>query len=297
VKRPVLLTAAVLALSLAAASAHTAATDAGPARIVAAERAFAARVRALGVRDGFLEWLAPTAVVFRPGPVNARTSYLKQPVGWHGLLAWSPAFAAISADGQMGWSTGPWTWRTDSTAKKLDASGEYMSVWRRQADGTWRAVLDCGIASPASSRGLDSVRTLVPQAAGRLGARPLAARQSLYQADASFARTCATDGVAAAVARTGADDLIVLREGRSRIVGRDAARDSIAAHETVAKLMSNAQYVSDAGDMGYTYGSFVTGTLAEPDSAWYVHVWHRGPAATWRLAFQVVMPVPARRGR
>ena len=61
--------------------------------------------------------------------------------------------------------------------------------------------------------------------------------------------------------------------------------------------MSNAQYVSDAGDMGYTYGSFVTGTLAEPDSAWYVHVWHRGPAATWRLAFQVVMPVPARRGR
>ena len=91
--------------------------------------------------------------------------------------------------------------------------------------------------------------------------------------------------------------MIVLREGRGRIVGRDAARDSIAAHETVAKLMSNAQYVSDAGDMGYTYGSFVTGTLAEPDSAWYVHVWHRGPAATWRLAFQVVMPVPARRAR
>ena len=290
-KRPILLTVAVLTLSLVAASARTA-PDADPAPILAAEKAFAASVRRLGVRDGFLAWLAPTAVVFRPGPVNARQDYAKRPGGWNGLLEWQPAQAAISADGQLGWSTGPWTWRTDSTSKKLEASGEYLSVWRRQPDGSWRTVLDCGIGSPAWTRAIDSVSVSVPVGGPRLGSRPLAARQSLYQADASFARACATDGVASALGRVGTDDLIVLRDGQPRWVGRDTARDSIGARETVAKLMSTAQYIADSGDLGYTYGSFVSGTVAAPDSAWYVHVWHRGPAATWRLACQVVMPVP-----
>ena len=65
-----------------------------------------------------------------------------------------------------------------------------------------------------------------------------------------------------------------------------AARSLGAAH-----LMSNAQYISTSGDLGYTYGTFVTGSAAA-DSAYYVHVWQRGAASTWRLAFEVVMPIP-----
>ncbi len=293
-KRPIPMIAVVLLLSCVVATARTAA-PADPAEIVAAEQAFATSVRRLGVRDGFLAWLAPTAVVFRPGPVNARQDYEKR-ARQPGLLEWRPAQAAISADGQLGWSTGPWTWRADSTTKKLDASGEYLSVWRRQPNGDWRAVLDCGIGAPAWSRAIDSVRYALPVAGSRLGSRPLAARQSLYQADASFARACATEGVAAAIGRVGTDDVIVLRDGLPRWVGRDTARDSVGARESVAKLMSTAQYIAESGDLGYTYGSFVSGTVAAPDSAWYVHVWHRGPAATWRLACQVVMPVPRARG-
>ena len=88
-----------------------------------------ANVRSLGVRDGFLAWLAPTAVVFRPGPVEARRSYERLPAGWNGLLEWRPLRAAVSADGRLGWSTGPWTWKRDSTARKLDASGQVSQVW------------------------------------------------------------------------------------------------------------------------------------------------------------------------
>ena len=278
-------------LALLALPARTS-PNADPADIVGAERAFAAKVRAVGVRDGFLAWLAPTGVVFRPGPVIGHTSYEKQPTGWHGLLAWHPLHAAISGDGKLGWSTGPWTWRRDSTQKKADAYGEYMTVWRKQSDGSWKVALDCGIGHPEPGRDEPPMAYSSPVAAQRLGSKPLAARQSLYQADASFARFAATEGVSAAVARYATDDIIVLREGAQRISGRAAARDTLAARETQAKLMSNAQYISDSGDVGYTYGSFVNSPGAVPDSAYYVHVWHRGAAATWRLAFQVVMPVP-----
>lgn len=285
------LIAATLLLAVAVPALTQTTSD--PSPVVRAEREFARSVRGMGVRDGFLGWLAPTAVVFRPGPVNARATYERQAGGWNGLLAWHPVHAAISADGKLGWTTGPWTWRRDSTSKKVDAHGEYMSVWRQQADGSWRTVLDCGIGHPEPTRVDTNVHVSAPVSTGRLGSRPLAARQSLYQADASFARLCATDGVPPAIARYATDDIVLLREGAQRTRGRDAARDSVTRRgEGIAKLTSNAQYIADSGDLGYTYGSFVSGTLAQPDSAWYVHVWHRGPAATWRLAFQIVMPLP-----
>src|SRR2546423_3236606 len=113
-----------------------------PQTIVRAERSFADRVRTLGVRAGFLDWLAPASVVFRPGPVPGPATYEQQPLGWHGLLAWHPVRAAISRDGSLGWSTGPWTWRRDSTALKADAFGDYLSVWRRQSDGSYKVALD-----------------------------------------------------------------------------------------------------------------------------------------------------------
>ena len=262
-----------------------------PQTIVRAEKSFAERVRALGVRAGFLDWLAPSSVVFRPGPVPGPATYESQPIGWHGLLAWHPVRAAISGDGTMGWSTGPWTWRRDSTALKADAFGDYMSVWRKQPDGSYRVALDCGIGHPDPLKEETEVTYSAPVSTPGLGSRPLAARQSLYQADASFARYSASEGVAGAMSRYATDDIVVLREGHARIVGRSAAKAALAPFEREATLTSNAQYIADSGDLGYTYGSYVMGRGLNADSSWYVHVWHRGAAATWRLACDVLMPV------
>ncbi len=284
----------VLALLLLASPGRTStAADAGA--IVSAERAFAASVRSLGVRDGFLAWLAPASVVFKPGPVMGVAHHQKLPTGWHGLLAWNPVRAAISADGKLGWSTGPWIWKRDSTQKSADAHGEYMSVWRRQSDGRWRVVLDGGIGHGPPTAAEVAVTYSAPVPGARLGSRPLAARQSLYQADATFARLAASEGVPGALERCATHDVVVLREGSLRHDGRGAAVAALTGREARARLVSNAQYIAESGDLGYTYGSFITGAIAAGDTAWYVHVWHRGPAATWRLALQLVMPVPKKR--
>jgi ketosteroid isomerase-like protein len=275
------------------AGSRSTAADADPAAaIVGAERAFAARVRAAGVRDGFLDWLSPTSVVFRPGPVSGIKTYEKQKPGWNGLLAWTPVHAAISADRKLGWSTGPWTWSRDSTQKKPDAHGDYMTVWRSQTDGSWKAALDCGVSHPAPGRDAPALSYGAPVPGTHLGSKPLATRQSLYEADAGFAKLAGTAGVSDAIARYGTDDIIVLREGDQRVTSKAAAHDAIASREATARMVSNAQSVAGSGDIGYTYGTFVTGGGGAPDSAWYVHVWHRGAAASWKIACQVVMPVP-----
>ncbi len=285
---------AALAMLLLAAPGRTSAV-ADAVVIVSAERAFAASVRSLGVRDGFLAWLAPASVVFKPGPVMGVAHHEKLPAGWHGLLAWEPVRAALSADGKLGWSTGPWSWKRDSTQKNVDAHGEYVSVWRRQSDGNWKVVLDGGIGHGPPTAEDRTVTYSAPVPGARLGSRPLAARQSLYQADATFARLAASEGLPGALARYATDDVIVLREGSLRRTGRGAAVAALTGRETHARLVSNAQYIAESGDLGYTYGSLVTGAAAAADTAWYLHVWHRGPAATWRIALQLVMPVPKQR--
>lgn len=295
VSRPAVACTLVAAVLLLSTPLARTARGPDPAEIVTAEHDFAASVRALGVRDGFLAWLAPGSVVFKPGPVMGVAHHQKLAPGWNGLLAWTPVRAAISTDGRLGWSTGPWTWRRDSTQQKPDAQGEYMTLWRRQSDGRWKVVLDGGIGHGPASTAEPALSFAPTAAAARLGSRPLAARKSLYEVDASFARTASLEGVAGALRKFAADDVVVLRDGSSRLMGRAKALPTVAASETRAQLVSNAQFIADSGDLGYTYGSLVTGPEAAPDSAWYVHVWQRSAATPWQLAVQLVMPVPKKK--
>jgi len=262
-----------------------------PQTIVRAEKSFADRVRALGVRAGFLDWLAPRASC--SAPAGARACDLREPAD---RVARAPRVASRARGDQQRRLAGLEHRPVDvggATARRSrpTRSADYMSVWRKQPDGSYRVALDCGIGHPDPLKEETEITYSAPVSTPGLGSRPLAARQSLYQADASFARYAATEGVAGAMSRYATDDIVVLREGQTRIVGRSAAKTALAPFEREPRLTSNAQYISDSGDLGYTYGSYVTGRGTGADSSWYVHVWHRGAAATWRLACDVLMPV------
>lgn len=283
--------AACLLLGVSAAAAQGPAPDAGV--LVASEKAFAEMARTHGVRAAFMEWLAPTGVIFSPGPVIGRKWHAAQPAG-HGLLAWAPDHATMSSSGDMGWTTGPWTYRADSSHAEPDAHGRFVTVWRLQPDGTWRAALDAGVShGPAPSAVSECVmRTLeAPPAAGR---RPLAERKSLWQADADYVRQARAEGPAAALASHGADDVLVLREGLQPWRGT-AAHDSVAAREPAVNMMSTAQFMSKSGDLGYTYGTYVVPREGDADSSHYVHIWQRDDSRTWKLALEVVLPLPKHR--
>lgn len=266
------------------------ATPPSPATMVEHERAFARAVADKGVRDGFLAWLAPRSVVFRPGPVDGRKTYEAAKSG-PAVLAWEPAYAAVSRDGDLGWTTGPWSWRSRKDAEPV-AWGEYLSVWKRQEDGQYKVVLDGGVEHGKPDGAPGEPVHLSPAEAPRGGRGPLDRRRSLWKADADFGALAKQGGVAVALEKYAADGVILLREGLPRVTGRAAACDTVRAREGSATLMSLAQFLAESGDLGYTYGSFVTGAAGAPDSAYYVHVWHRGAAKPWELAAEVVMPVP-----
>ncbi len=60
-------------------------------------------------------------------------------------LVWRPLHIDVSPDGTLGYTYGTYlrTW-TDTSGNPVEATGKYMTVWKRQEDGRWLIEADIG---------------------------------------------------------------------------------------------------------------------------------------------------------
>ena len=67
-------------------------------------------------------------------------------------VTYSPGAKTFSAGGDMAYATADYTLSyTDSTTKKpVTVKGTNLSVWRKQADGSWKLVADSNPGSPGA---------------------------------------------------------------------------------------------------------------------------------------------------
>jgi ketosteroid isomerase-like protein len=266
--------------------------------LVGSERAFASAAAQLGTVTAFRTFMADDAVLFRPRAVNAQ-EYLREAPEAPGLLSWEPVVAEVSAAGDLGYTTGPWEYRPDPEAGAT-AHGNYFTVWKKQLDGSWKAVIDHGTSNPPP----DSVGPLrsphrAPGARSQLE-RPVdiaAERETLLQVDRAFAGAAATQGTLRALAGYVASDVRVLRNGRQPLDGIDAFRTLVSRQPGSLSWVVSGGAVSRSGDLGYTYGEYEFRPTEEdvpPESGVYVRAWRRGPSGSgsWRVAVEVMAPVP-----
>jgi ketosteroid isomerase-like protein len=290
---------ALLACTVAASSCgvdREARDDAALSALVDSERAFARAAAELGTLNAFRTFLADDAVLFRPRAVNAQ-QWLREAPDAPGLLSWEPVIADVSAAGDLGYTTGPWKYRQDPNGAVL-SHGNYFTVWKKQPDGSWKAVIDHGISNPPP----DSVG---PLRSPTHGARRqpddtvdvTAARETLLQVDRAFAGAAATQGILPALAGYVTSDVRVLREGRQPLDGIDALRGLVSQQHGSLSWTVLGGNVSTSGDLGYTYGEYefkpaAGGTMAELGV--YVRAWRRGPSGggSWRVAVEVMTPLP-----
>ena len=84
------------------------------------------------------------------------------------LMTWRPEIVEISADGELGFTRGPWQMRgVGEDGQPFERSGTFNSVWRRQEDGGWRIVFDAGCAAAGRTDGFGPWRRVGPR-----GGRP-----------------------------------------------------------------------------------------------------------------------------
>jgi ketosteroid isomerase-like protein len=118
-----------------------------------ADLAFAKVTKERGV-DGWVEYFADSGVQVTPGRnVVGRAAIRELMAAELGdtthLLSWRPTSAEVSRSGDLGYTIGRWEWGARLGSGAPARRGTYVTIWRKQGDGTWKVVLDVGNADPA----------------------------------------------------------------------------------------------------------------------------------------------------
>ncbi len=264
--------------------------------LVDAERAFAAQVYEKGVRGAFLANLSTNSVVFDPKPVNGQKLYQEhedKPT----LLEWEPIFADISRAGRMGYTTGPWKFRADSTEAEPSAFGHYISIWRRPPGGQWQVALDIGVTHAKP----DTVAELTwPHGAAGQKAQVVvnyeAAQEALMGVDRELSEASQSNGFTEALLAVASEDIRLYRTGALPGLGKEVARTMLAEMTGALSWEPEAGSLARSGDLGYTYGTAELRAAAEDTAIQkmfsYVRIWKKGEDRRWKVVLDVALEQP-----
>lgn len=253
-----------------ALSAH--AQDAAP--VIRAERNFAAHAAQHGTRAAFLAFTDSTAVFMDAGQYhNALTLWQQQPDNKI-ILQWGPQFACGSADGECGFTTGPYYMRFPGADTLLNA-GQYTTFWKRNSEGNWKYLIDFGIRYPKqlyAAPPADPVTASVtpdPQATDTM-------------AEETFLQQYREKGAAAYDAVLNEKSWLNLHDFLP-VSGADRFRELIRQQPAAPRFTPVGSSISGAKDLAYVYGDAVY----EGRKTHYLRIWGHTPAG-WKILVQVL---------
>jgi len=249
------------------------------------ERAFEKMVAEKGMNAGFIEYLAVDGVMFFPEPANARETYRARPES-AAALTWNPILIGVSSNRALAYSIGNSIYRPKGKGDATGYSGHYLSVWMKQSDGQYRAVLDAGINhdAPASV----PVEWKDTSSAVEANARHAGAADS----SGGFYQTAESKGLAAAYGSYLADDAIVMRDGKQPFVGKKPSLQLFKNDKSLVKFTKRRSFV-EAGELAYAYGPYsrMTKDGVETEKGNFIQVW-RLRGGKWQIVADLTVVIP-----
>jgi ketosteroid isomerase-like protein len=274
----------VLGLGAAATfwgSAVSAARTPAALPLVQAERAFAAAVKASGVKQGFLAFAAKDGIMFLPRPTNAARAIAGWPDkdGAGPPLFWWPLFAGISLSGDLGFTTGG-----------VNRPTRYFTVWQKQPDGGWKWIYDGGtqLSRPIAQGSDAPIRYLRRAGAAAGSAKKALAEIAPLEADLS-AR--AAKDVKAAFLHYLSEDGLAAWSPTPNEPGRTGQSADLSWRPVQARLTAQGGTASAAGDLAFTYGEARWSREATPGWGHYARIWQKRREG-WRLVSDVLVVAP-----
>jgi len=276
-------------------------TETSPLKeMVQTEQAFSRTAEEKDTRDAFMSFIADDGLLFRPNAVNGKKWMQEHPVpasDKHPLLAWQPVFARVAASGDLGFTTGPWEFKSDRSDEKPAGYGHFVTIWKKQADGSWKFAVDLGISHPDSAGPLklwdvSDERTAKPSKLVNV----LEEQKKLTAQDRAFSDQGLKDGLIKAFTSFSATDIRLYRNDRLPFVGREASLSYLSAIKLNFVWKPTRSDVARSGDLGYTVGTYEavptndpTGKVTELGN--YLRIWQK-QNGSWRIVLDVTNPVP-----
>jgi len=253
--------------------------------MVTTEQAFSQMAQDKSIRDAFMTYIADDGLLFRPGAVNGKKWMSEHPLpssDKRPVLVWQPAYAGMAASGDMGFTTGPWEAKADINDDKPQGYGHFVTVWKKQQDGSWKFVVDLGISHPQSG-GPQALWT--PAETPKKEFKPIDVPiicETLLERDRNYAAAVLSRGFAKSYAAYAARAVRLYRANNLPFIGRDAAIEQLSKTTGEVKWTPIGGDVSSAGDLGYTHGTYEAGD----ERGSYVRIWKK-QNGLWRIVMDV----------
>jgi ketosteroid isomerase-like protein len=254
-------------------------------KVFETEKAFEKMAAEKGVNAAFIEFMAPMGVMFVPEIRNGREFWKSIPAS-PALLTWNPIWIDVASNGTLAYSIGNSIRRPKGKDDPNAEYGHYISIWTRQSDGQYRALLDTGInhSKPASipTEWKSPADSGVDKNDGRLSAADSAVPfYASLEANAS-----------SAYKKYLADDAILMRSGKEPFIGKKAAMSAINDVDGIIRIPKRKAFV-EGPDLAYVYNvySIVDKAGKEVEGGNFVQVW-KLRKGRWLIAADVFVASP-----
>lgn len=241
--------------------------------LVKTENSFAAYALAHGTKDAFLQFADSNGLVFSNGKaVNAIETWTKREKN-KAVLKWYPVFAETAASGDLGYTTGPWTYRA-SPQDSTSAYGYFITVWHRTEKGKWKFLLDMGISNDTSI-----VETGIKKITN----------STIFKTETEDSIRKAEDDFIQAYTKSGTDAYALYLTDRSRL-NRNGWPPATTTKERFSMLHEtpgNISYVitgsgiASSHDLGYVYGTLTVNGKTDN----YLRIWRKEKTG-WKIALE-----------
>jgi ketosteroid isomerase-like protein len=273
-----------------AAAALPSTRDQNLKSMVEVERSFAKLCVNEGVRASFLEYFTDDGIAFTPSAVNAKQFYSSRPPGkGQFILDWQPEFSDIAAAGDLGYNTGPFVLKDRQTGAP-SRYGQFFSVWRKEADGKWKVVLDIGGLVPGPRGQVERWRAALPSEY-KVRDGSSADGASLKQLDAEFEADSKNGGITLAYQQFLDEGARLHRQNEFPVIGKEAILKLATLSEAKSISLNTANAaISASRDLGYSYGEYEM--LPSKSKGVFAHVWKRDKAGRWKIVVEIMNPLP-----
>lgn len=259
-------------------------------KLVATEMAFAKTAELKGTKSAFLEFLADDGIIFVPAETSGK-SFWKDRSESPAILSWSPTWADVSSDGNLGYTTGGWESRPRGKTGKATTFGQYASVWRKEPDGGFKAVLDIGVSFDKPA--LKTVWKAPKDAAA--GEKSVKTQVDLGMLTDIYSKKLLSSGYFNHLA----EDVIVLRDKRQPFVGKKQAFVEIEKLDRELPpdgfLNLSAKTSKNYGNLMYSWGVYQLTLKDKSIAKWnFAQVW-KFRDNRWQIVLDVFTRIPAER--
>ena len=247
-------------------------------KLIQAEKDFAAYSVANSTKEAFLKFLDSNGIVFNNGkPENGIESWVKREKR-PGVLNWYPRFAEISASGDFGYTTGPWTFQPKTIDDSVGARGQYTTVWHITNDGEWKFLVDLGSTNVPETVKDETLKIERINQDFNTGSN-----HSLMKTEKKFIKAAEKSFAEAYKKYMSVLFCLLNRNNNTPAWFQDAYSKLFKSMPLNINYTINGSGMAPSGDIGYVYGT----TIINDQTDNYLRIWRKEKEG-WKIALEVL---------